>query len=304
MSNPKKIINNLKISNLLLIVINTHAPIRAFAKYSKIKSVCSIILFGTTGMGKSTLANRLCLDFSQDGNEGPHKTSDGAASCTSKTQHNAIADNKNNIIVVVDTPGLSDSHGKDDSIITELFEYFKDYCIGRKIICMPIIEGRVRFDREIRLILELLYILFGKSVWKQLFIIRTRIDAPLDDIEQKTFNESKRTFVREAKQQINHFDLDDTNILPFGRYNYIPTFKKLYESVVKAEQIEGELLELILKYNLSSNCKEMLQCQGSIITFFKNKIADEEKKLNDAAKARKEKLESMVRKIQNNCIIL
>jgi len=271
------------------------------------KNVCSIILFGKTGTGKSTFANRLSLDFSLKGNEGPHKTSDSAESCTLNAKLNAITDHKNNIIVIVDTPGLSDSNGKDDVIVTELLQYFKDFGIGRKIICVPIIYGDIRLDRELQRFLELLYIFFGKEVWDQIFIIVTKMDTPLDDTSKIEFNKWKQTFIQVAKKEIDQCNLDEDKILTMGRHNYVQTVLTLYEYVVKSPEIQSELIDLIYKFNLSSSVKDMLEYRGSIIKFIKSKIEDEEKKMQDKekqkalnAKSRREKLT----KFANSCVIL
>jgi len=262
-------------------------------------TVHSIILIGKTGTGKSTIANRLTLDFGLNGDEGVHKANNKAKSCTTKIQHTAVV-NRQDMFVIVDTPGLADSEGRDNEFIAGLFKYFTAFSVNKKVICMPILKGSKRLDYHLKCYLELLYVLFGKEIWSHLYLIVSYCDDPIPNEDLQEFDGWKKDFTNEAKIQLVKYGFETIPILTIGKRNYGLTIKALYDAALLAKNFESEFAKRIVKFNLSKDLLERNANQQSLLDFVKEEL---EKKEN--AEIKKNPVTAAFEKVASSyCIVM
>lgn len=151
------------------------AKVVHFQKEREDPSIKSVVLLGLTGDGKSTFANRLVGDTSEEGTDGPFKTSFSAKSETQLILK-VLKEMHGQKLAVVDTPGIEDAGGRDREHINNLVSYLRG-CAGVnqfflvKTICNP------RLSMTYQSMLTRLEQILGKEFWNFTTIVLTGVEG-------------------------------------------------------------------------------------------------------------------------------
>eukprot|EP01111_Echinosteliopsis_oligospora_P018804 TRINITY_DN8825_c0_g1_i1.p1 TRINITY_DN8825_c0_g1~~TRINITY_DN8825_c0_g1_i1.p1 ORF type:complete len:423 (+),score=95.90 TRINITY_DN8825_c0_g1_i1:96-1364(+) len=160
----------------------------------------TIVAFGQTGAGKSTMLNMLagCYFKLKSGNitraidlyepiPAPTKifsTSAGADSCTSITnsvETNWFGNPDHPNLVLIDTAGLGDSRGilQDSANISQMVQKLKEMEIGVDLFLI-VVNAHNRFDQELAEFIRIFQQIFGQDVWKNTSLLFTHWDGNED----------------------------------------------------------------------------------------------------------------------------
>ena len=145
-------------------------------------NIMQLLLYSPTDDGKSTLANRLFGDTSQQGNEGPFKTSHFSSSETQNIQKGYIKFLWDIPISVIDTPGFYDSNGKFKDRVhnNNIIEYLRG-CNGiNAFILLKQCGIAARLDNTYIQMLRLLHKQISNKAdefWKHVIIILPNVDG-------------------------------------------------------------------------------------------------------------------------------
>lgn len=139
-----------------------------------------IVMLGKTGSGKSTTANRILGDKSQDGDgkgsaSGTFFVASGEAeSCTQTNRKKTVTIDEHKISVV-DTPGFSDStKGKDRVHGINLCHYIKG-CGG--INAFVFVHKEPKFSADFQDMLDAYHEMFGDAFFSRLVIVFAGYDS-------------------------------------------------------------------------------------------------------------------------------
>ena len=110
----------------------------------------TILLIGQTGSGKSTLGNLLIGDH-------VFETSGGFNSCTGETVKESSL--KYNFLDVIDTPGLSDTYGKDEINTKNMTEFLKNLHDNRSNINLVLVVINSKDKRFDNIMKKMIYFL-------------------------------------------------------------------------------------------------------------------------------------------------
>lgn len=143
-------------------------------------NVIRVILLGETGDGKSTIANRLCGDKSEDANRGPFHVSAGVRSCTQRIQKEVnrytCVDGTTRMVSVVDTPGSSDSGGRDEFHAAALVEFLRG-CNGVHLFVLVRNFSNPRLKSFHTTMLTKMAEMFGSGFWSRFCVVLTHVDT-------------------------------------------------------------------------------------------------------------------------------
>lgn len=169
--------------------------------FSDVKDGGVLVLLGVTGVGKSTLTNRLCGDTSSKGDEGPAKTSSGCDSCT--TDPKIIKCTRaGKSVYIVDSGGFADTERRDLDHTNNLCNFLKGS--GGINTFVLLINFKVpRWTPEFIDAIRAYEEAFGPELYLHLIIVVTNVDTDDDrddwEIEGKD-DEIRDTF--EAKLRL------------------------------------------------------------------------------------------------------
>eukprot|EP01084_Bolivina_argentea_P233602 393415_1 len=159
-----------------------------------------VIVIGHTGDGKSTFINRFSGDKSLFGDEGVCKVSGNGASCTQS--HSKTVVTVNGIKhVIVDSPGFSDSFGRDREHSNKLCKYLKG-CNGVNNFLLIRNSTNVRFDESFQNMLKQYHKMFGDMFFESLIIVATRVDSNINRLQFERNNQTK-SLQQDIKNKFN-----------------------------------------------------------------------------------------------------
>jgi len=131
-----------------------------------------IVIVGSTGVGKSSLANVLlgCDPNDKDGC-GNFEVCHDMDSCTKETSYGVgrwLGRGSN--VTVVDTPGFGDSDSEEEMLIEEMIDFLSN-TIDHADTILLLLDGRMtRFKKGLQTMLKRMTIIFGKDWWDHVVI--------------------------------------------------------------------------------------------------------------------------------------
>jgi len=146
-----------------------------------------LVLYGPTGAGKSTLANRICGDTSQKCDKGPFKTSGSTKSETKEISKTFIPKGRYDYAVsLTDQPGHSDTNGEDPQHANRLVEYLKGIEYINAIVLVRNFQDP-RLDTAYQNMLKNLETMLGRRMWEHVILVFMRVEGPqvnnVNDVE-------------------------------------------------------------------------------------------------------------------------
>ena len=136
-----------------------------------------LLIIGSTGQGKSSLANSLCR-------KNHFKTSSGLASETSKVNclvTNFNGDPKKPKVIIIDNPGLGDSQNRDTKHIQQTINVVKN--IGYVHNFLIVINSQSpRFDEQLQTTIQLYIDMFSEKFFSNVQVCLTRFRTDQNSI--------------------------------------------------------------------------------------------------------------------------
>merc|ERR1711962_1461922 len=131
-----------------------------------------IVIVGSTGVGKSSLANVLlgCDPNAEDGC-GNFEVCHDMDSCTKETSFGVGRWlGQGSEITVVDTPGFGDSESEEEMLIEEMMDFLSNKIDHADTIIL-LLDGRMtKFHKGLQTMLKRMTIIFGKDWWDHVVI--------------------------------------------------------------------------------------------------------------------------------------
>jgi len=254
-------------------------------------SIKQIVLLGQTGHGKSTLANRLCNDESEFGDQSFFTVSDDVKSETQEINKQVITNNIiNQDISVVDTAGFGDSNNNDRDHCNNLIEFLRG-CGGVNAFVIVKMVKPPRFDNHYQSMLKQLEYMLGRAVWKHIVLAITLVnDAKI----KKNFGEWSKNLVIELRKEmkLNEYEAP-LPVVGFDNLNdYQDGIGKLLKDLVPEIKYQcNELRSPLDMLILQMNNKKMSYDQISHIV---EKIYNELQALEQGINAAMERYNSLV----------
>ena len=236
-----------------------------------------IIVLGQTGDGKSTLCNYIL-------GEKMCKESQGGNSTTKEVTGYTSVKKKNDDIIMVDTPGLSDSDGDDQAIIDKIRKEVRDnHCDGIKSIIIMHNYNVPRLSAESQRLLLIYCKMFPiPDFWQHVGIVFSFSYELLPNFEQ--LKEQKLKDFMPKLYQIIYKIIDETNAnLPsekaIQKPGHIQTFFTDSANIIYGNRTDKEIDDLIdwtrgldyldidkndLEGRVFANCKEKIQIEDLI----------------------------------------
>ena len=250
-----------------------------------------MVLYGPTGLGKSTLGNRICGDDSENADQGPFKVSSGTRSATSKIQKEFIQKGRYlHAISVTDQPGTFDSQGGDKKHASELVSYLRGIEYIHAFVLVQSLNSP-RFDANYQQMLRELIKLLGSDVWRHIILIFTGMDGrrqekQLEKNAEEWKSEIRKMFGLSCKDPVLPYigigNFDDfkepvlkliTEIVPnLGRFecvNLVTPLSKLElqrDDTYKLLQIAHEERKAIARI-LQALSLQILKCEQRILDY-------------------------------------
>ena len=139
------------------------------------KGYATLCIIGKTGTGKSSLANALLLGDTLDKEE-LFNTSSSVNACTYNTdsKEGTLMDKGKSPLLVVDTPGLSESMSADSAHIIGMIKYLKEVVKFVKLFVFTVNGDEPRFDTATRLLLKTFNASLGAAFWDHCAVAYTR----------------------------------------------------------------------------------------------------------------------------------
>ena len=236
-----------------------------------------IIVLGQTGDGKSTLCNYILGEKMCEVVEDWRRRRSEIVVYTSVKK-------KNDDIIMVDTPGLSDSDGDDQAIIDKIRKELRDnHCDGIKSIIIMHNYNFPRFSAESQRLLSIYCKMFPiPDFWQHVGIVFSRTYEFFPNFEQ--LKEQKfKDFMPDFEKRINKI-IDETNAnLPsekaIQKPGHIQTFFTDCADIIDGNRTDKEIDDLIdwtrgldyldidkndLEGRVFANCKEKKQIEDLI----------------------------------------
>ena len=132
-------------------------------------------------------------------------------------------------IEVIDTPGFWDSECRDPLFLQNLAEFLKGLSDGLNCVVVVFPATTIRFDQNLKQMLELIGIIFGKEVWQHTRFVSTMWNSLHDEAraiaQQKMLNEWPKMLkdelkVEDANYSIINFEYDNPHSLD-GLFDFV-----------------------------------------------------------------------------------
>ena len=161
------------------------------------------LFLGKTGVGKSLCTKNLTSDGRVIVSDKPESCTDNIcgydAFIPSSTFHSELK------YRVIDTPGLSDSYGRDNNFIDKIKTYLEDKNIKVKGIFIFLNFRNVRFDKAEKDIIKRIYNLVPMdNFWKYVTIVFTNCYGDKFESLEDKIKENDKSFRKSFEQLINN----------------------------------------------------------------------------------------------------
>jgi GTP-binding protein EngB required for normal cell division len=171
----------------------------------------TICLIGSTGVGKSSFANK--LGNLNDKDKSAFKVASTASSVTETTSIKSMTWFDGSKVTVIDTPGLNDSEGRDTKHIANMVETLKSH--KHVNLFALVFNGKVpRFDDSMKAMIKIFKEMFGPDFLKNACLVFTNWPMHEYAIDERNISDDTEEKKRKEFNEIFKGDFDLEQELP------------------------------------------------------------------------------------------